>query len=280
MQPVFTETGLYGEKGVFVLNTEIKQYTFTGVSRFQQANISCYKDVLNFDGSITRYSENRFSLLYYIRNLAKVLFGEEPEIIEGDTIDYKSIKCVVVDAMSQVQDMIFDYSDDFLNKANEQGKKDKRNTYQEYSFEFKDFIRKLKILPIPMVFITHAMDSSSNEGYKELVAYAVSKKTVGLVEQQFPIVLFTSIDKNKVINNDPDMYRFALRADIEKMPKIPYELYPPEVKFITNDLSSFMLDIYKMYGFASPELAKDFIFPKILIIGHSGSGKSFSIRNL
>lgn len=271
---------LFKPQEILVVNSDLKQFTFSSVKHFQQVYVNCYKDSYDFEGNHISGMENKNSVQYVLANLHFAKNGLPLKLVDGDKTDYSKVKLLVIDAVSKIQDMMFDYADTFLNLPNSKGNKDKRNTYTEYWDELKNFLRFVNMIKIPLVGITHDMEYSKDNGPITTKPYYIGAKSVEIIPRDFSIIVFTDIDKTKLLSSQKDMYRFAIQTDGDIAPKGLYGFYPEEIKFIPNDLLEMLKVIYNFYGLKTKEEIDNFLIPNILIVGPSGSGKTFSLRNL
>jgi len=271
---------MFKPKEILVVNSDLKQFTFKEVKYFQQIFVNCYKDSYDFNGELVSGMENKNSVQYVLANLHFAKHNLPLKLVEGDTTDYKAVKVLVVDAVSKIQDFIFDYADRFLNLPNKNGNKDKRNTYTEYWDELKNFLRFVNMIQIPTIGITHGMEYVKDNGLITTVPYYIGAKSMEIIPRDFSIVLFTAIDRTKMLSSAKDMYRFAIKTDGDIAPKGLFGVYPESVSFIPNDLRALLEDIYTFYELKTKEEQEAFLLPNILLVGASGTGKTFSLRNL
>lgn len=247
---------------ILLLNSEMKTMPFRDNGCFQDVTISQYGD-----------ENNVADIVFHMKNVSlfKKGFPLEPnpdnKTSSGEMVDYSKVKLVVIESLSRVIDMMFDYCDAGNNS------RDKRNVYGDFQQEFTKFIRRCLAIPVPKIWTSLATETQDDKAQLWKCAYVQGNKLKKLVESYFTIVLFSDPDRYKV--NTSEKYRFQTNDTNGNIAKTPMGMF--EETYIPNDMEFVIKKALAYYG---KKFEDNFRFPDILLTGDSGSGKSTSFRNL
>jgi hypothetical protein len=180
----------------------------------------------------------------------------------------QTIQCVTIDSLTRLLNKILKNENDMFTG------KDKRQMWGEFGFQVQALLEEyIPMLNDKYVIVTaHEEAGREDEPSKEMrVPVGGKTKAVG-IESYFDIVLWTVINPDGNAK-DGTKYLFQTCTNADNRAKTPPGMYDEEEEmFVPNDVS-LVLDRYiEMFGSESR--------PKILIAGRSGSGKSYSLRNL
>ncbi len=259
---------LFKPKEVLILNTERKTLPFRSQGLFQDVQVDSY--------SKESKDMKPGNFLYYLNALMMNRQNsgwKQPEndlCANGELVDYSKIKLIVIDTLSQMFELMLAY-----HKKNFTGK-DLRQVYVLFQDDVKEFWIKSSKFPIPKVFMSHPAAIQDELGIVENRAFIPGKAMEGRVEKEFTIVLATTPDR--YAKDSKSRYRFQTNSLNGFCAKTPMGMFEDSELHIPNDLNFVVNRIYGYYGKTVGEAG--FRFPDILIVGHSGTGKSTSLHTL
>jgi len=243
---------------VLVINCENKLLPFRNQKNFKNVMVKSYKTIQrkNPNGILMNGSDGK--PLYDIGFI---------NVFEKAVVD-DNIKCIVVESFTRVCELLELYIDKTLQLTG----------YTKWDYYLDELMRVLLTVsgncPKPIIWTALPEITIDSDGVR-METTAVSGKLKGKIESYFEIVLCNSIDdKAKELS---DRYLFTIRSNGKNSAKVPAELYNEKVRSIPNDINAVLNEIRKMYGV---KITDEFHYPKILILGRSGMGKSSSLRNL
>lgn len=266
VQPYSSAKGkiMYKKDEVLVLNSENNMLPFASAKYFQDVSINYYNPREMKPGNVIYY----FAMISSHLKGQKIAPHPEDRTTDGRVPDYSKVKLIVLESISRIWDMMFEY----LDIANTS--KDKRVVYGDFQKECTGFLRKCSAMPIPKIYISHDDQTQDDKMQINRCAYVPGKKLAGKIESYVNVALFCLPDPYKT--KAKERFRFLTSWYDNCIAKTPLGMYGDDQLFIENDVSLVIKRLHEMYG---AEFGK-FRFPDIFITGASGSGKSTSLRNL
>lgn len=146
-----------------------------------------------------------------------------------------------------------------------------RDMWAAYLKEFERFLMMWSTSGRFMVY-TSLDDITTDIDRIDRKTAAAQGQMSGKVESYFEVCLHTSFNRMK---EGGECYNFITNNDGQTSAKTPFNMFNLKTeKFIQNDLSHVL---YRMYKYYDMEHHPDFIPPRVIIVGKSGSGKSTSL---
>ena len=249
----------YKKNEVLVINTENKLLPFASQKNFRNAMVRSYRSVARKDLNGNPVLDANGKPIVDFGFLEAFEYG----------VNNPEIKCIVIESFTRLCELIELYAEKVLGKTG----------YDFWGYYLDELTRILLTIssncPKPIIW-TALPEILVDENGARVERVAVSGKLKNKVESYFEIVVWADIDSKA--KDAQDRHRFALRSNGKNSAKTPYELYPPEKVFMPNDVNLLLNDIRALYGIDPEDVSAH--YPKILICGTSGFGKSTSLRNL
>ena len=249
----------YKKDEVLVINTENKLLPFASQKNFRNAMIRSYRTVTRKDSSGKPILDANGKPI--------VDFGFLEAFEHG--VNNPQIKCIVIESFTRLCELIEIYAEKVLGKTG----------YDFWGYYLDELTRILLTIssncPKPIIW-TALPEILVDENGSRVERVAVSGKLKNKVESYFECVVWADVDGKA--KDASDRFRFMLRSNGKNSAKVPFELYPSDKVFMPNDVNMLLNDIRTMYGIDPND--PDAHYPKIMICGTSGFGKSTSLRNL
>lgn len=244
---------------VLYLNTELKQLPFP--SKDWKLNIFIPSLDMLYQPS------NKLAQNYETAGLLQKLnFDDTINPVTGKPL--KSIKVVIIDSLTRVQELIIDYA------------KRKGVTGWDVWTLYAEILRGIfrctgnyKNRFIIYTGLSEDVISSDGVIKSYVKAQGQLKKEV---ESYFSVVLWSIFDKSESCLDLS--YKYLTNTNGDMGAKTPMKMF--KEKTIPNDITIILKSIIDYYGFDIYSEDQEFIPPNILIAGDSGYGKTASFRNL